>query len=129
MVPCETSLTPLWNFQQQSHAYMVGVPADLALDNTTHSTYIPALNRAGFYKCLFIELMAEPESLEKLLQAFCADTYKPSVLNQPDLNKRDKTELPGLTSRATGIRTTAITRVCQDIAAQMQGAHATPSQT
>jgi hypothetical protein len=81
---------------------------------TTYTTYMPALNRAGWYKFFFLEMMHAPEDIGDLVPALCADTYKPGVLNHPDLDKRDRTELPGLQARAAEIQTYAIGRVCEE---------------
>ncbi|KAF1970947.1 hypothetical protein BU23DRAFT_537112 [Bimuria novae-zelandiae CBS 107.79] len=121
MVPIQPSLMPTWNFQQQIHSQEMRIQEQTDLGSVTYITYMPALNRAGWYKYLFLNLLHQPEELEKLLGAFCADTYKPSILNQPDLQKRDKNESPGLVSRATAISTEAVSRVCQEVVAQMQG--------
>lgn len=65
-------------------------------------------------------MMEDPESLEKMLTGFCADTYKPGILNQPDLQKRDRTPLPGLAAQATALQNAAVSRVCEEMAAVMQ---------
>lgn len=120
LVPCEPVLTPLWNFQQQSHAQELRIPSGPALANTINPTYIPALNRAGFYKYFFLTMMHEPESLEKMLVALCADTYKPGIMNQPDTQRRDKTPIRGLAAQATAIQTAALSHVCEEMAAILQ---------
>jgi hypothetical protein len=122
MVPCEPALAPTWNFQQQSHAEELKIPSGPPLVNPIKPTYIPALNRAGFYKYFFLTMMHDPQGLEKMLTAFCADTYKPRVLNQPDMQRRDKTPIPGLAAQATAIETAAISRVCEEMAAVIQSA-------
>ncbi|KAF2251893.1 hypothetical protein BU26DRAFT_502470 [Trematosphaeria pertusa] len=122
MVPCQASLMPIWNFQHQSHSQDIKIPTEPASANSTYPTYMPALNRAGWYKYFFLEMCHQPESLDKVLQTFCADTYKPGVLNQPDIQKRDQTPLPALASRAAAIGTGAVSRVCEEIAAAMQRA-------
>lgn len=91
-------------------------------ENQAYPSYLPALNRAGWYKHFFLEMTVEPEGLDKMMAAFCSDTYKPSVLNQPDLQKRDRSELKGLSGRASAIRNAAMTRVCQEAAKAMQAA-------
>ncbi|KAF2678549.1 hypothetical protein K458DRAFT_394826 [Lentithecium fluviatile CBS 122367] len=121
MVPQESALAPRWNFQQQSHAQELKIPMSV-LSNTITPTYMPALNRAGFYKYLFLTMMHEPDKLEQMLNAYCGDTYKPGVLNQPDVQKRDKTPLPGLAAQATAIETAALSCVCQEMAALVQPA-------
>ena len=122
MVPCQPNLTPSWNFQPQSQSPDMNIPLEPMPADSRYPEYMPALNRAGWYKYLFIEWICEPEALEKLMPVFCANTYKPDVLNQPDLQKRDRTVLPELTARANAIRTGAIPRVCQETAAAMQPA-------
>jgi len=89
---------------------------------------MPALNRAGFYKYFFLTMLHEPESLEKMVNAFCSDTYKPGILNQPDLQKRDKTPTPGLTARAAAIDEAAVSRVCDEMAALVHGKQTQPAQ-
>lgn len=85
--------------------------------------YMPALNRAGYYKYLFLALLHEPENLEKMLGLFCSETYKPGVLHQPDVDKRDKSPMPKLAAHAASVSTAAMERVCHEAAALMQGAH------
>jgi hypothetical protein len=91
-----------------------------APETQAYPSYMPALNRAGWYKYFFLEMIVEPEGLNKTMAALCSDTYKPNVLNQPDLQKRDRTELTGLVGRASAIRNAAMTRVCQETAKAMQ---------
>lgn len=121
MVPCQPSLMPTWNFQQQIHSQELKLPEESTLVSASYPTYMPALNRAGWYKYAFLNWLHQPEDLEKMLSAFCADTYNPGMLNQPDVQKRDKNDPPALVSRATAISTTAVSRVCQEVVAQMQG--------
>lgn len=118
---------PIWNFQPQSHSQDIKIPPEPP-GSASYATYMPALNRAGWYKYIFLELVAEPEGLDKMISAFCNDTYKPSILNQPDLQKQDKTENPVLASRAKAVRN-VITKVCQETAAAMQGGAAPQSST
>lgn len=89
--------------------------------NVTSATYMPALNRAGWYKYLFMDLVHHAEQLDKVLNTLCADTYNPKILNQPDLEKRDKNEPPGVVARAEAICTAAINRVYQEGGVQMPG--------
>lgn len=121
MVPCTPSLMPEWNFQQQIHSQELKLADTSTLASASYPTYMPALNRAGWYKYSFLNWLHQPEEMEKMLSQFCADTYKPGILNQPDVQKRDKNESPALVSRATAIGTTAIGRVCQEVVSQMQG--------
>lgn len=114
MVPVQPDLAPTWNFDQTAHAQDLKVIAQPPTPASTYATYIPALNRAGWYKFFFLEIMHGPEDIGKLLPALCADTYKPGVLNHPDLNKRDRSDIPGLQARAAEIQTTAIKRVCDE---------------
>ena len=81
---------------------------------------MPALNRAGWHKYLFVEVLGEPESLEKVLTLFCSDTYKPSSPLHPDMTRRDKSGDAVLGPRTNELRTNAMARVCQEIAAVMQ---------
>ena len=122
MVPIQPSLMPTWNFQTQIHAQELKIQDDSGLATVSYPTYMPALNRAGWYKYLFINVLHQPEELEKMLNTFCADTYKPNILNHPDIQKRDKNEPVGLVSRATAISTMAVSRVCEEVVAHMQGA-------
>ncbi|KAF2825699.1 hypothetical protein CC86DRAFT_324284 [Ophiobolus disseminans] len=119
MVPVQPSLTPVWNFNQHSHAQDLKVVASPPSASSTYATYIPALNRAGWYKFLFLEAMHGAEDVCKLLPALCSDTYKPGVLNHPDLNKRDRAELPALHARAAQVQSFAIKRVCEEARAAM----------
>ena len=86
---------------------------------TNYATYMPALNRAGWYKFFFLEVMHAPEETGDRIPVLCADTYKPGVLNHPDVNKRDKSEFPALQARAAAIQTYAIGRVCEETKAAM----------
>ncbi|KAF2260374.1 hypothetical protein CC78DRAFT_584938 [Lojkania enalia] len=119
LVPCQPTLMPIWNFQAQSHSKDMGVPAEGTQPNATYPEYMPALNRAGWCKYLFVEVICEPESLAKMLSLFCVDTYKPGILNHPDIQKQDRSEVPALTARATATRT-MLKRVFQEVAAAMQ---------
>jgi hypothetical protein len=114
MVPCQSNLTPNWNFSQHSHGQDAKVIADVPTAMAMYTTYMPALNRAGWYKFFFLEMMHAPEDIGDLIAALCADTYKPGVLNHPDLNKRDKTEMAAVQTRAAEIQTYAIGRVCEE---------------
>jgi hypothetical protein len=119
MVPCQPSLMPTWNFQQKIHSPELKLAEESTL--ASYATYMPALNRAGWYKYAFLNWLHQPGELEKMLSAFCADTYNPGILNQPDIQKRDRNESPALVSRAAAMGTTVVSRVCQEVAAQMQG--------
>ncbi|KAF2004280.1 hypothetical protein P154DRAFT_55769 [Amniculicola lignicola CBS 123094] len=128
LVPSQPSLTPSWNFQPQTHSAELRVPD--APTSFGYPMYVPALNRAGWYKYFFLEMIHETENLDKLLPAFCADTYNPTVLNQPNLQKQDRSENPGLAGRVNAIRA-VMGRVCQETAAGMQASqnHAHVPQT
>lgn len=119
MVPCQPTLNPVWNFTQQSHAQELRLIAEAPSPLVMYPTYMPALNRAGWYKFFFLEVMHEPDSIDRLLQAHCSDSYNPSGLNHPDVNKRDKAESPALRARAEAIQMTAIMRVCNETKAAM----------
>jgi hypothetical protein len=119
MVPCHPTLTPNWNFNHHSHAQELKVIPDPSTPMSAYPTYMPALNRAGWYKFFFLEIMRAPEAISDLIPVLCADTYKPGVLNHPDLSKRDKTEPPALQARAAEIQTYAIGRVCEEIKTAM----------
>jgi hypothetical protein len=97
------------------------IPNEFPPAGTPYPRYIPALNRAGWYKCLFLEVASEPEALSKMLPLFCSDTYRPGILQHPDVQKQDKSEIPSLANRARSVRT-LLERVCQETAAAMQGA-------
>jgi hypothetical protein len=116
MVPVQPALTPLWHFNQHSHAQDLKVVAE---PSSTYAIYVPALNRAGWYKFFFLEAMHGPDDIYKLLPALCADTYKPGVLIHPDLNKRDRTEMPALQARAAQLQSYAIKRVLDEAKAAM----------
>ncbi|KAF2632896.1 hypothetical protein BU25DRAFT_85423 [Macroventuria anomochaeta] len=113
MVPCQPSLTPIWNFNQHSHAHELKL-SPVQTNAATYATYMPALNRAGWYMFFFLEMMHGPDNINKLMPAFCSETYKPGVLHHPDLTKRDKAEAPALQARAAEIQTTAINQVCNE---------------
>ena len=114
MVPCEAALTPNWNFDQGVHARDMQVSRDVPTSLSRYTTYMPALNRAGWYKFFFLEAMHAPDDIGAFVSALCADTYKPGVLQHPDLNKRDRTEMAGLQARAAAIKTFAMQRVCEE---------------
>jgi hypothetical protein len=116
MVPIQPSLTPVWNFNQHTHAQDLKVIIE---QPSGYATYMPALNRAGWYKFFFLEAMHGPDDMCKLLPALCADSYKPGVLNHPDLNKRDRSSIPALETRAAAIQSYAIERVCKEANAAM----------
>jgi hypothetical protein len=104
MVPVQSTLTPVWNFNQHSHAQDLKVVTE---PQSTYATYIPALNRAGWYKFFFLEMNAGSDDLGKLLSALCADTYKPGVLNHPDLNRRDEGSRDPSCGDSAGLRRSA----------------------
>lgn len=114
MVPCQQSLAPNWNFTQHSHAPELKLVAEPPTPRSTYPTYMPALNRAGWYKFFFLEMLESPHEIGDMMPALCPDTYKPGVLNHPDLNKRDKSEMPALQARASEIHKYAVGRVCEE---------------
>jgi hypothetical protein len=114
MVPCQADLTPKWNFNQQLHGQEAKVRPDVPTPMTMYPTYMPALNRTGWYKFFFLEMMHSPDDIGDLMPALCANTYKPRTLNHPDLNRRDKTEVAALQARAAEIQTYAIARACEE---------------
>jgi hypothetical protein len=75
---------------------------------------MPALNRVGWYKFFFLEMMHAPGDIDDLIPVLCVDSYKPGVLNHPDLDRRDKTEIPALQARAAETQAYAIGRVCEE---------------
>ncbi|KAH7384180.1 hypothetical protein DE146DRAFT_217609 [Phaeosphaeria sp. MPI-PUGE-AT-0046c] len=123
MVPVQPTLTPVWNFNQHSHAQDLKINA---MPNMDYVTYLPALNRTGWYKFFFLEMLAGSDDLGKLLASVCADTYKPGVLNQPDLNKRDKSDIPALHARAAEIQGVAIRRACEEAGEAMSSPSVPP---
>ncbi|XP_014562220.1 hypothetical protein COCVIDRAFT_33103 [Bipolaris victoriae FI3] len=110
MVPVQPHLAPIWNFDEQVHAEELKI-LEPPSATSSYATYMPALNRAGWYKFFFLEIMQNPDEISTLMPALCADTYKPGVLNHPDLSKRDKSEVQALRSRADEVQTLAIKRV------------------
>ncbi|KAF2731146.1 hypothetical protein EJ04DRAFT_16593 [Polyplosphaeria fusca] len=120
MVPVARALAPLMTFQPQTHSHEMAIAKEATPATATYPTYIPALNRAGWYKSLFLEVLCEPESLHMMMTKFCADSYRPGALNQPDFQKQDKAEVPGLAARAKAARHAAVPRVCQEMAVEMQ---------
>lgn len=115
MVPIQPSLMPVWNFDQQSHAQELKMIAQAPPATAMYATYMPALNRAGWYKFFFLEMLHAPDDASKLLNAFCADTYRPGILNHPDMNKRDRSEISALQARAKSIEQTALGRVREEM--------------
>jgi hypothetical protein len=128
MVPCAPQLTPTWNFSPQSHGRdVMQISAEPPHATAGYPSYMPALNRAGWYRYFFAEQLAEGDYLEKLLcSPICRDVYKPSLLNQPDVAKWDRTETPSLANRARALRA-ALPRVCDEVAAEMGHAQNTTS--
>ncbi|XPS70080.1 hypothetical protein M3J07_002315 [Ascochyta lentis] len=118
MVPCQPSLSPIWNFSQHPHAQELKLSPEHT-SVASYATYMPALNRAGWYKFFFLEMMHGPDNINKLMPALCLETYKPGVLHHPDLTKRDKAEAPALQARAAEIQSAAINQVCSEIKAAM----------
>ncbi|KZM26523.1 hypothetical protein ST47_g2308 [Ascochyta rabiei] len=118
MVPCQPSLSPIWNFSQHPHAQELKLSSEYTRV-AFYATYMPALNRAGWYKFFFLEMMHGPDNINKLMPALCLETYKPGVLHHPDLTKRDKAEAPALQARAAEIQSAAINQVCNEIKAAM----------
>lgn len=110
MVPVQPHLAPIWNFDQQAHAEELKIPGPPSA-TSSYATYMPALNRAGWYKFFFLEIVQNPDEITKVMPALCADTYKPGVLNHPDLVKRDNSEVQALRTRADEVQTLAIKRV------------------
>ena len=117
MVPAQPLLSPSWSAQPKLQTLKIS--PELPAPNTPYTTYIPALNRSGWYKYLFLELVGEPEGLEKLMPRFCADTYNPSGAGHPDLTRRERNEPAPLSARANHIRTNAIARVSQEAASSV----------
>lgn len=118
MVPCQASLEPNWNFQPSLHAQQLKVDPNIKVLDVTYPTYMPALNRAGWYKHLFLEVL-QAGKMESMLQAFCADTYKPGVLH-PDMNKRDTYDSPLLRGQTTVFRAEAMGRARGEVFEQMR---------
>ena len=119
MVPREPSLTPNWNFSQHSHAQEVKLVAEAPSPMSMYATYMPALNRAGWYKFFFLEVSQSPDMIGELIPRFCSDTYKPGVLNHPDLNRRDRAENHALQAKASQIQSYSIQRVCEETKSAM----------
>lgn len=118
MVPCQPSLSPIWNFTRHSNAHELKLSSEQT-QAASYATYMPALNRAGWYKFFFLEMMHGPDNINKLMPALCPETYKPGVLRCPELNKREKAEAPALQARAAEIQSTAINQVCDEVKAAM----------
>lgn len=121
MVPCQPLLSPVWNFNQHSHAQELKLSA-VPAHGRSYATYMPALNRAGWYKFFFLEMMHGPDNINKLMPALCSETYNPEVLHHPNLATRDKAEAPALQARAAEIQTTTINQVCNETKAAMLAA-------
>lgn len=129
MVPSHPSLTPSWAVEADRQA--LKVVTELPPADSSYPTYIPALNRAGWYKFLFLELLGEPELLEKMMRLFCSETYKPNSPHHPDLARLEKNPDSPLSTRAKQIGNAAVARVCEKVGAAMeqsQGGRAQSSQ-
>lgn len=116
MVPCQATLAPIWSFSKQTHEQHVRVSESSAASQTS---YVPALNRAGWYKFLFVEAMRAADSLGEAVAAVCADSYQAGVAGHPDLNKLDRTVDPALRARAGELRGYAIAQACEETRAAM----------
>jgi hypothetical protein len=121
MVPSQPSLTPSWTVETNHQALKIA--PELPAPDISYPSYIPALNRAGWYKFLFLELVGEPELLEKMMPLFCSDTYKPNSPHHPDLARLEKNSDSHLSVRAKHIGSGAVGRVCEKVAAAMQQSH------
>lgn len=116
MVPSQTTLAPIWNFSKQAHGQHVRVSES---SGTSQTSYTPALNRAGWYKFLFVEAMRAGESLGEAVAALCADKYQAGAAGHPDLTKLDKSVEPALRARAGELRGYAIAQACEETKAAM----------
>lgn len=114
MVPCQFSLMPNWRFDHQAHAQDLKVSAQTPVHTMSQTTYMPALNRAGWYKFFFLETIHAPNDVSELISKYCSDSYKPGVLQHPDFNRRDRSENTSLQARAGEVQTYAIARVCDE---------------
>jgi hypothetical protein len=94
------------------------IPLEFPPAGTPYPRYVPALTRAGWYKYLFLEAASDPEALSRMLSLFCNETYRPGVLQHPDVQKQDRTEIPALATRAKSMGN-VLQRVCQETAAVM----------
>ncbi|KAF2746118.1 hypothetical protein M011DRAFT_478502 [Sporormia fimetaria CBS 119925] len=123
LVPSIPTLIPFGAFDTNSEqsAQTLRISTNEQPADAPYPTYIPALNRHGWYKSLFLEALAEPESLHRMLYAFSIDTYRPGILDHPDTAKMDKPEMPGLAERAKEVRA-VLERVCAEVAKEMQEA-------
>lgn len=110
MVPVQAQFAPIWNFDPQVHAEGLKI-SEPPSATSSYATYMPALNRAGWYKFFFLEIVQDPDEIDKVMPALCADTYKPGILNHPDLTKRNKSDVQALRARADEVQTLAIKRV------------------
>jgi hypothetical protein len=116
MVPCEAALTPIWNFSPLSHAQHVRVGES---SRASQAKYMPALNRAGWYKFFFVDAMRAPEELGNVMAAVCADRCQAGTVDGPDLNKLDRRAIPALRARAGEMRAYAISQACEETRAAM----------
>lgn len=114
LVPTTPKLMPIWNFDKNAHLDAVKVSVESLIDGSPNTSYMPALNRAGWYKLFFADVTRDPSLIDRLIPVLCADTYKPGVLNHPDLTKRDRSEIPGQQVRAAEVQKHAVMRACED---------------
>ena len=115
MVPCQAALAPIWNFSKLAHGQHVRVRDGSA---TRQAVYTPALNRAGWYKFLFVEAVRAGEALGEAVAGVCADSYRAGA-GHPDLNKLDRTVDPALRARAGELRAYAIAQACEETRAAL----------
>ncbi|KAL5119943.1 hypothetical protein ACEQ8H_002041 [Pleosporales sp. CAS-2024a] len=110
MVPVQASLSPIWNFRADLHAREF-----MAVDQvqTGAGGYMPALNRAGWYRYFFLEMLHGPEEISRLLPALCADRYE-AALEQAEVARGDGGGMAALQAKAARLQTMAIRVVCEE---------------
>ncbi|KAJ6278772.1 hypothetical protein J3E71DRAFT_203651 [Bipolaris maydis] len=111
MVPCESALTPIWNFDRVAHGQHVRVGES---SRGSQARYMPALNRAGWYQFVLVEAMRAPEEFGKAVAAVCADRQPAGLVGKLDLNKLDRTVDPAVRARAGELRAYAIAQACDE---------------
>lgn len=119
ILPYQPALVPQWEFQTPQHNHLLLIPSAFPGADSTYPAYMPVINRAGWYKAFFMDSVADPSYLDKMVGSFAWDTYRPGITH-PDLDRRDKShDKTPLTERAMQVRS-LWERVCKETAAAMQ---------
>lgn len=119
LLPYQPTLVPQWDFQTPQHNHTLMIPPTFPQADSPSPAYMPVINRAGWYKSFFMDVVADPSYMDKMVCSFAWDTYRPGITH-PDLERRDKShDKSPLTERAMQVRG-LWERVCKETAAAIQ---------